>query len=405
MFQHIAHFRGDPILTLNEQFAGDPHPNKVNLSIGVFLDDDRRLPLMTSVAIAKARMQESSEPHPYLPMEGLRNYRAQSRDLVFGEEISRERGDCIATVQTLGGSGALRIGADFLAGWFPEAHVWVSGPTWDNHWGIFASASFPVKEYPYYSSETKGVDFSALCRALDQMPKGDAVILHGCCHNPTGADLTDEQWCLLAEIFRQRGLIAFFDMAYQGFGRGVDEDAFAARHFVAKGIPVLVANSFSKNFSLYGERCGALHVVCPDARQARNVLSQLQLTVRRSYSSPPTFGSQIVASVLADENLRNLWQEELTRMRERMRTMRDRLYCELVTLNPDQDWEYLLKQQGMFSFTGLSVAQVKALRDQYGVYLIDSGRLCVAALTEAVLPYVAQSLVDVSKLEENGAAC
>lgn len=396
MFHHVTRFQGDPILGLSQKFASDTHPHKVNLGIGVYLNNQRQVPSMTAVVMAKTQLQQHPEPAPYLPMEGLRDYREQASGLVFGRAGALANADRIASVQTLGGSGALRIGADFLAGWFKGAKVWVSGPTWDNHWGIFSGAGLPVNEYPYYSPVTRTVNFSALCAALQSLPPGDVVVLHGCCHNPTGADLTDAQWRQIADIFSQRGLIPFFDMAYQGFGRGLDEDAYAVRHFVEQGLSMLVASSFSKNFSLYGERCGALHIVCPDAEQAETVLSQLQLAVRRSYSSPPRFGSRIVATVLTDPQLRQVWESELLTMRTRMRTMRTQLHRRLSLLNPHTDWSYLLTQQGMFSFTGLDSHQVSMLRKDYGVYLIDSGRLCIAALTEEVVDYVAQAIAQVS---------
>ena len=402
MFQHVVAYPGDPILTLNEAFAADPRDTKVNLSIGVYLDEHRRLPLMKSVATAETEQRRQQEPHPYLPMEGLGNYAVQVKRLVFGADIAQANDDRIGSIQTLGGSGALKVGADFLASWFPAAQVWVSAPTWDNHWGIFTGAGFAVNEYGYYSSLTKGVDFAALLDSASAMAAGDIVVLHGCCHNPTGADLSSDQWRVLAEVFRERKLIPIFDIAYQGFGRGIDEDAFAVRHFAAQNIPLLVASSFSKNFALYGERCGALQIFCPDAYQAATVLSQLKLTVRRIYSSPPAFGGRIVATVLQDSSLRALWESELAGMRSRMRAMREGLHNELKSLAPTCDFDYLLTQQGMFSFTGLTVQQVRALRERFGIYLIETGRVCIAALTEEVLPYVAESIVEVIKEGSHG---
>jgi len=391
MFQHIEAFAGDPILTLNEQFAADPRPAKINLSIGVYLNDEQRIPLMGAVAAAEKQLAQSFHPHPYLPMAGSPAYREQSRKLVFGE-AQAER---IATIQTLGGSGALKVGADFLKAWFPQARVWVSDPTWDNHRGIFGGAGFEVGTYPYYSPATHGVAFDAILAALRALPAGDIVVLHACCHNPTGADLNQQQWRELALVVQERGLLPFFDIAYQGFGDGIEEDAFAIRHFAAQNIPLLVASSYSKNFAIYGERCGALHVTCKNAGEMANVLGQLQSAVRKNYSSPPGYGARVIATVLQDAQLRAQWEQELSAMRMRMKHIRSALHAELQARLPGGDFEYLRVQQGMFSFTGLPVEQIRKLRDEHGVYLIDSGRMCLAALSNAGVAPVAQAMVQV----------
>jgi aromatic-amino-acid transaminase len=397
MFTHLDTYPGDPILTLNEQFSTDPRTQKINLGIGVYLDESRRLPKMNVVLRAEVSQLQIPGAHPYLPMEGLDRYRTQAKLLVFGGESGSTSLEQIATVQTLGGSGALSVGADFLQTWFPDARVWVSDPTWDNHWGIFRGAGFSVGAYSYYSPATKGVDFGAMLAALTAMAAGDIVVLHACCHNPTGANLTQAQWQALAVVFKERALVPFFDSAYQGFGDGVDEDPVAIRHFASAGIPLLVASSFSKNFALYGERCGALHVLCPDAEQADKVLGQLKASVRRTYSSPPANGGRIVAAILEDVGLHAQWRGELDVMRKRMKTMRAALYDALKRRRPDGDFEYLMKQQGMFSFTGLSVAQVRTLREEHGVYLIESGRICIAALTTETVEPVADAIAAVTR--------
>lgn len=391
MFQHIEAFAGDPILTLNEQFAADPRADKINLSIGVYLNDEQRIPLMGAVAAAEARLAESFQPHPYLPMAGLAAYREQSRRLVFGDA----HGERIATIQTLGGSGALKVGADFLKAWFPQARVWVSDPTWDNHKGIFGGAGFEVGTYPYYSPATQGVAFDAMLAALRALPAGDIVVLHACCHNPTGADLNQQQWRELALVVQERGLLPFFDIAYQGFGDGINEDAFAIRYFAEQNIPLLVASSYSKNFAIYGERCGALHVTCKDADEAVKISGQLQSAVRKNYSSPPAYGGRVIATVLQDPQLRAQWEAELAAMRVRMKQIRSELYAQLKAQLPGGDFEYLRIQQGMFSFTGLPVAHIRKLRDAHGVYLIESGRVCLAALSSAGVAPVARAIVQV----------
>jgi aromatic-amino-acid transaminase len=395
MFQHVDAYPGDPILTLNEDFLNDPRPDKVNLSIGVYLNEAGQLPVMEAVLQAQTSLSKELGASPYLPMEGARAYREKTRQLIFGEEHEALAAERIATIQTIGGSGALKIGADFLMRYFPDARIWVSDPTWDNHRAIFAGAGFVVNDYPYYSHTTRLVDFPALRAALEALPAGDIIVLHACCHNPTGADLSEQQWRELAILFRERSLLPFFDIAYQGFGQGIDEDAFAIRHFAAAGIPLLVASSFSKNFSLYGERCGSLHVVCPDTHQADRVLGQLKATVRRNYSSPPVHGSRIISMVLEDSRLRAEWTAELSAMRMRIKAMREGLYARLQPRRPDVNFDYLLKQTGMFSYTGLTLEQVRKLRDEFAIYVVESGRICVAALTRKALAPVADAMLRV----------
>jgi aromatic-amino-acid transaminase len=395
MFEHVDAYPGDPILSLNEDFKNDPRQSKINLSIGVYLDEAGKLPVMRAVREAESALLSAIGPRPYLPMEGSASYRKAVQHLLFGKEHVAVAAGRIATVQTLGGSGALKVGADFLQAYFGGRQVWISDPSWDNHRAIFTGAGFTVHNYPYYSAETKQVDFARMQVALQDIPKGSIVLLHACCHNPTGADLNEQQWRALAELVKSRGLLPFFDIAYQGFGEGLDEDAFALRYFASEGIPFLVAGSLSKNFSLYGERCGSLSILCADAREADTVLGQLKAAIRRNYSSPPTHGARIVSAVLESAELNGLWKEELDAMRVRIKAMREGLHAALVARKPQQNFDYVLQQKGMFSFTGLTVEQVRKLREEYAVYLVGSGRLCMAALTTATIAPAADAIAQV----------
>lgn len=396
MFEHVDIYPGDPILTLNETFIADARPGKINLGIGVFLNESSKLPVMGAVLKAESALLANPGIRPYLPMEGAPAYRKQVQQLLFGADAPALAEKRVATAQTVGGSGALKVGADFLAAYFGKAQVWICDPTWDNHRAIFGGAGFKVNSYPYYSQTLKHVDFEAMQAAISAIPAGDIVVLHACCHNPTGADLSEEQWRALAKTIHSRGLLPFFDIAYQGFGNGIEEDAFAIRHFAAEGIPLLVASSFSKNFSLYGERCGSLNVVCADAFQAENVLGQLKAAIRRNYSSPSTHGARIVSAVLENPELNAEWRAELDAMRGRIKAMREGLYGQLRALRPERDFDYLIKQSGMFSYTGLTVAQVRRLREESAIYLLESGRICIAALTQATLAPVAAAIAKVT---------
>lgn len=395
MFEHVDAYPGDPILTLNEDFKKDPRSGKVNLSIGVYLDEEGKLPIMRSVLKAETALMQTLGTRPYLPMEGAPAYRKEVQQLLFGAQHPAVAAQRIATIQSLGGSGALKVGADFMKAYFADAQVWISDPTWDNHRAIFGGAGFKVNSYPYYSPATQYVDFDAMQAAFETIPTGHIVLLHACCHNPTGADLSEQQWRDLAVTISRRGLIPFFDIAYQGFGSGIEADAFALRHFAAEGIGFLVASSFSKNFSLYGERCGSLSVVCANAQEADTVLGQLKFAVRRNYSSPPTHGGRIVSTVLESAELRAEWSAELDAMRVRIRAMREGLHAKLIEAVPGRNFDYLLKQQGMFSFTGLSVAQVTRLREEFGVYVLATGRVCIAALTADTLAPAASAIAQV----------
>ncbi|MCK1970781.1 aromatic amino acid transaminase [Franconibacter sp. IITDAS19] len=396
MFQNVDAYAGDPILSLMERFKEDPRQDKVNLSIGLYYNEEGVIPQLQAVAEAEARL--NAQPHGaslYLPMEGLNSYRNSIAPLLFGADHPALREGRIATIQTLGGSGALKVGADFLKRYFPASQVWVSDPTWENHVAIFNGAGFEVNTYPWFDEETKGVRFEALLETLNTLPAQSIVLLHPCCHNPTGSDLTNEQWDAVTDILKARELIPFLDIAYQGFGAGMEDDAYAIRAIASAGLPTLVSNSFSKIFSLYGERVGGLSVVCEDADAAGRVLGQLKATVRRNYSSPPNFGAQVVATVLGDADLKASWLAEVETMRSRILTMRQTLVDVLKQAMPGRDFDYLLKQRGMFSYTGLSAAQVDRLREEFGVYLIASGRMCVAGLNSRNVHRVAQAFAAV----------
>ncbi|GGY26765.1 amino acid aminotransferase [Paludibacterium paludis] len=380
MFEHVDAFAGDPILSLMEAFTKDVRPEKVNLSIGLYYDEQGRLPRMKAVDIAEAAMARNPQPCGYLPMDGLAGYRTSIQHLLFGESHEAVTSGRIATIQTLGGSGALKVGADFLRRYFPQSAVWVSDPTWDNHVSIFEGAGFTVNRYPYFDAGTRRVAFDAMLATLDGLPAGSIVLLHPCCHNPTGSDLTPAQWDEVIRVAKARRLIPFMDIAYQGFGDGIDDDAYAIRAMTDAGVEFLVSNSFSKIFSLYGERCGGLSVVTASKDEAARVLGQLKFTVRRNYSSPPTHGARIVASVLGDPELKAMWIAEVDEMRGRIKTMRQTLFDVLKTELPALDFSHLITQKGMFSYTGFSVEQVNALRERFGIYLVGSGRMCVAGL-------------------------
>ncbi|MFL0343123.1 aromatic amino acid transaminase [Enterobacter ludwigii] len=396
MFQKVDAYAGDPILSLMERFKEDPRSDKVNLSIGLYYNEEGIIPQMQAVAEAEARL--NAVPHGaslYLPMEGLNSYRNTIAPLLFGADHAVLTQKRVATIQTLGGSGALKVGADFLKKYFPDSGVWVSDPTWENHVAIFEGAGFTVQTYPWFDSETNGVRVDALLEKLNTLPERSIVLLHPCCHNPTGADLTNTQWDAVIDVLKTRNLIPFLDIAYQGFGAGMEEDAYAIRAVASAGLPALVSNSFSKIFSLYGERVGGLSVVCEDPEAAGRVLGQLKATVRRIYSSPPNFGAQVVATVLGDDRLKASWLAEVESMRKRILTMRQELVDVLKEAVPGHNFDYLLKQRGMFSYTGLSAAQVDRLREEFGVYLISSGRMCVAGLNASNVHRVAQAFAAV----------
>jgi len=386
----------DPILGLSEQFNADPRPNKVNLGVGVYYDEDGKLPLLACVAAAEAQMAAAHKPRGYLPIDGIAAYDRAVQKLVFGADGALVRAQRIATVQAVGGTGALKVGADFLQRLNPGAQVLISDPSWENHRALFSNAGFEVGTYPYYDPEHGGVAFDALLGALQAAPAGTIVVLHACCHNPTGYDLMPAQWAQVVSTVKSRGLVAFLDMAYQGFGAGIAEDGAVIGQFLAAGIHFFVATSFSKSFSLYGERVGALSVVCASADEAVRVLSQLKIVIRSNYSTPPTHGAQVVTTVLDAPVLRAQWEDELKQMRERIRRMRHRLVDKLHAAGVTRDLSFITRQQGMFSYSGLNKAQMQRLRDEFGIYGVDSGRICVAAPNARNIDAVAQAIARVS---------
>jgi len=396
VFQHVDAYAGDPILSLMDSFKNDPREKKVNLSIGLYYDEQGIIPQLPSVAAAEEWLNAQPQAASvYLPMDGLPAYRSAIQTLLFGAEHPALKEGRIATIQTVGGSGALKVGADFLKTYFPNSEVWVSDPTWDNHVAIFSGAGFKVHTYPYFDPKSLGVDFAGMLETLKSLPAQSIVLLHPCCHNPTGSDLTPAQWDQVIEIAKQRDLIPFLDIAYQGYGAGIDEDVYAIREMAAAGVTCFVSNSFSKIFSLYGERVGGLSVVCENAESAGRVLGQLKATVRRNYSSPPNFGAQVVAKVLNDTQLKAQWLSEVENMRARILEMRQTLVNSLKVSVPNRNFDYLLQQRGMFSYTGFSVAQVDRLREEFGVYLIASGRVCMAGLNHHNVKQVAEAFAAV----------
>jgi len=380
----------DPILGVTEAFVADQSPKKVNLGVGVYTDDNGKIPLLESVRHAESERLKSVPHRGYLPIDGLAAYDRAVQQLVFGNESKN-----IVTVQALGGTGGLRIGADFLKQVNPGAQVWISEPSWENHRQLFEAAGFTVKSYAYYDPRTHGLDFAGMERSLNAVAPGSIVVLHACCHNPTGVDLQKTQWETVLGIVRSRGLIPFLDLAYQGFAEGIEADAYAARLFAGAMSPVFLSSSFSKSFSVYGERVGALSVVTSSAEEAMRVLSNLKRVVRANYSNPPTHGSQIVATILGNPQLRSLWERELGEMRDRIKAMRKALVAGIHKRVPNSDFGFVLEQRGMFSYSGLTREQVRRLRENYSIYTIDTGRVCVAALTTKNVDYVADAIAEV----------
>ncbi|MEY2729268.1 MAG: hypothetical protein RL584_394 [Pseudomonadota bacterium] len=395
MFEHITPYAGDPIFALVDAFNRDSRPHKVNLSIGIYFDEQGRLPVLRCVQEAERRILAEGGAKPYLPMEGDATCRAEVAKLLLGEQHPAIGQGRVATIQTVGSSGGLKVGADFLRTWLPDSAVWVSDPTWDNHRSMFEGSGFAVHSYPYYDATTGGLRFEDMLACLKGLPPRSIVLLHACCHNPTGVDLAPVQWDRLIPVLRERELLPYLDLAYQGFGDGIDEDAYAVRALAASGLTFFVANSFSKSMSVYGERCGALSAICASPAEADLVMGQLRYTVRRIYSSPAIHAARLVAHVLGDADLRSMWEGELAQMRQRMVEVRQALHARLSALRPDRDLGFLLSQRGMFSYTGLSAEQVDRLREEHAVYLIRSGRLCVAGLTQGNVDRVAQALAQV----------
>lgn len=395
LFSTVELAPNDPILGLNETFNADLRPTKVNLGIGVYTNDDGRIPLLRAVREAEKARLEAAVPRGYLPIDGITAYNAAVQKLLFGAASPLLAQGRIATVQALGGTGALKIGADFLRRLNPSAKVAVSNPSWENHRALFQAAGFEVVSYPYYNAETQDVDFTSLVNAFNTYAPGTIVILHACCHNPTGVDLTPEQWQQVVHIVKERQLVPFLDIAYQGFSVGIEEDAAAVRLFAEAGINSFIANSFSKSFSLYGERVGALSVITSSEAETLRVLSQLKLVIRTTYSNPPTHGGAIVAAILNKPELRALWEQELSEMRERILSMRGNLVAKLKQYGANRDFEFVNRQRGMFSYSGLSAQHVERLRTEFGIYAVSTGRICVAALNTRNIETVAQAITQV----------
>ncbi len=395
MFEHVDAYAGDPILSLNEAFQKDPRAGKINLSIGIYFDNDGRIPMLPSVRAAELAVVEAAGARPYLPMEGAANFRSAVQALLFGAEHPVLKAGRIATIQGVGSSGGLKVGADFLKRYFPDSTVYLSDPTWDNHRAVFEGSGHRCETYPYYDPATGGVRFDELLAGFKALPARSIVLMHACCHNPTGVDLTPDQWRALVPVIRERQLLPFLDLAYQGYGDGIEEDAFAPRLLADEGLPFLIANSFSKSMSLYGERCGALSVVCPDADQAARVLGQMKFMIRRNYSNPPMHGGQIVAKVLTDPKLRAMWEGEVAEMRGRIQGMRRQLHDVLAAKLPGRNFDYFLTQRGMFSYTGLTPEQAERLKTEFGVYILRSGRMCVAGLNTRNVEATAEAMAAV----------
>lgn len=398
MFQHVDPYAGDPILSLMEEFSKDERTEKVNLSIGLYYNEDNIVPQLNAVKQAHQNIAAGNDKVKlYLPMDGLKSYNDATQALVLGENSQARKDGRAVTIQTLGGSGALKVGADFIKKYFPESDIWVSQPTWDNHIAIFNGAGVQSHFYPYFDATTNGVNVPAMLEELNKLPAKAVVLLHPCCHNPTGADLTPAEWDQVIEVLKARDLLPFLDIAYQGFGQGLEEDTYLIRALDKSGMNFIVSNSFSKIFSLYGERVGGLTFVCDDKETAQKVLGQLKATVRRIYSSPATTGALLVNNVLNDAALTAQWQEELKEMRERIIKMRQLLEQKLSAELPERDFSYLVKQQGMFSYTGLTAEQVDILKEKYGIYLVRSGRMCAAGLNLNNIDTVAKAFAEVLK--------
>ena len=399
LFSAVEMAPRDPILGLNEQFNADTNPSKVNLGVGVYFDDNGKLPLLKCVQTAEATMMAKPTPRGYLPIDGIAAYDTAVKGLVFGAESEVVKSGRVATVQAIGGTGGLKIGADFLKKVSPKATVLISDPSWENHRALFTNAGFTVDTYPYFDQTANGglggINFTGMLAGLNAAAPGTVVVLHACCHNPTGYDISPAQWDQVIAVVKAKGLTAFLDMAYQGFGHGIAEDGAVIAKFVAAGLNIFVSTSFSKSFSLYGERVGALSVVGSSKEETNRVLSQLKIAIRTNYSNPPTHGGTIVAAVLGNPELRTMWEAELAEMRVRIKAMRQKLVDGLKAAGVNKDMGFITTQIGMFSYSGLSKDQMVRLRSEFGVYGTDTGRMCVAALNSKNIDHVCQSIAKV----------
>lgn len=395
LFAHVEMAPRDPILGLTEGFNADTRGNKVNLGVGVYYDDNGKIPLLAAVKSAEKARLEAMPARGYQPIEGLAAYNQAVQKLLFGDTSPLLADQRVVTIEALGGTGALKIGADFLKRLQANAKVYISDPSWENHRALFESAGFTVETYPYYDPSTRGVNFKAMKSCFEGLAAGSIVVLHACCHNPTGADLSADQWREIVAIVRSRGLVAFVDMAYQGFADGIEADAIAARLFADSGLPFFVSSSFSKSFSLYGERVGALSIVTASKEESARVLSQVKRVVRTNYSNPPTHGGAVVAAVLSNPELRKMWEDELAGMRERIRAMRTSLVEKLRARGVKQDFSFVAHQRGMFSYTGLTAEQVERMKNEFAIYAVSTGRICLAALNQSNIDYVADAIATI----------
>lgn len=397
LFSEIPLAPKDPILGVTEQFVADTRPGKTNLGVGVYYDENGKLPLLSSVAKAEDALALAHTSRGYLPIDGINAYNKAVQTLVLGADAPAiAEGRCI-TAQSLGGTGALKLGADFVRWFAPDRAVYISNPSWENHRALYEAAGFAVQQYPYYDSKSGGLDFAGMLASLESAKQGSIVVLHACCHNPTGIDLTPDQWDRVVEVVASRGHLPVLDIAYQGFGEGIDADAAAVRKFVAAGLSLLIASSFSKSFSLYGERVGALTLVLSNPDEAQRVLSQLKRVIRTNYSNPPTHGGSVVSRILSTPALRAEWEQELAGMRDRIRRMRVGLVAKLKAAGAQRDFSFITRQQGMFSYTGLSAAQVDRLRDEHAIYAVASGRICVAAVNDGNIDRIAGAIAAVTR--------
>ncbi|MCL1500782.1 aromatic amino acid transaminase [Xanthomonas nasturtii] len=397
-FANVEQVPGDPILGLTEAYNADSRPNKVNLGVGIYYDENGRIPLLRAVHKIEQQLAQEAKPRGYLPIDGLAAYDKATQELLFGAESALVASGRVATSQTVGGSGALRVGADLLKKLLPTATIAISNPSWENHRAVFGAAGFEVVDYTYFDAASHGLNFGGMLADLAKLEPGTVVLLHACCHNPTGADLTKDQWKQVAGALKERNLFPFVDIAYQGFDKGIEADAYAVRLLAAEGIDsYVVASSYSKSFSLYGERVGALSVVSATAAEAKAVQSQVKRIIRTIYSSPSTHGAALVAGVLTSPELRDLWEQELTEMRERIHALRAGLVEKLATLGAPE-FDFIQRQAGMFSYSGLTRTQVDRLRDEFAIYAVGTGRICVAALSQRNLEYVAQAVATVSRV-------
>lgn len=391
-FADVSLAPADPILGLTEAFLADKNPKKVNLGVGVYQDGAGKVPVLSVVREAEKLWYEREDSKSYIPIDGVPAYRKEVQELLLGKDSELVSSGRVVTAQAVGGTGALKLGADFLRRFLPSAELYLSAPSWENHRAVFETAGFTVKEYAYYSAESHGLDFSAMKSALGEMPAKSVVVLHACCHNPTGVDLSPAQWEEVVSIVAERDLVPFVDFAYQGFGEGIVEDAVAVRAFTKAGLPCVISSSFSKSFSLYRERVGAITFVTADAAEAKRVTSQLKRTIRTNYSSPSSHGGQIVALVLGDADLRQKWAAELTNMRLRIQKMRALFVQRLAARGISRDFSFIERQRGMFSYSGLELEKVLRLRAEFGIYVVDSGRICVAAMNEGNLDYITDAI-------------